>query len=501
MNVLRPKNVLISVYRKDGLSDLLCALNTLDITIYSTGGTADTIQQLGYSVRLIEELTGFPSMLGGRVKTLHPKVFGGVLARRNNAADLSEINEYSIPLFDWVIVDLYPFEQYLNFNNGHKEQLEHIDIGGVSLIRAAAKNYLNTLIISDIEQYPDLQRIIQENQGSTSQVTRLSFAQKAFSLTARYDQLISHYLCTDVDPNYLALKYGENPHQKAQFIGNLFQYFEFYGDKQPSYNNLVDLEAGLQVIAEFEEPTFAIIKHMNTCGLASDYNLDICFARALACDPMSAFGGVFVTNQKINLNTAEEIDRLFYEVLVAPDYSDQALDLLAARKNRLILKNLKQEVTYPVRSEKSVLDGILVQDLDLHIELPEQWNTVTTIPANSREIEDALFALKSVKHLKSNAIALVKNKQLIGMGCGQTSRITALEQAISKAELGEFDLTGAVMASDAFFPFSDCVERAAKVGVKTIIQPGGSRRDRDSIVAAEQLKVTLILTGIRHFKH
>ncbi|MAD60278.1 MAG: bifunctional phosphoribosylaminoimidazolecarboxamide formyltransferase/IMP cyclohydrolase PurH [Myxococcales bacterium] len=501
MTKTAPKNILISVFHKNGLAELLKALSTLNVSIFSTGGTATAIQALGYSVNLIEDLTGFPAMLNGRVKTLHPKVFGGLLARRNHPTDLDELDEYDIPTFDWVIVDLYPFENCLKLKSDHHEQIEQIDIGGVSLIRAAAKNYQDILVISQIEQYPELITLINQHQGETDLSTRKWFAHQAFTLTAKYDQLIAHYLYSEVEQISLKLKYGENPHQTAEFIGDFYQQFECYGDKQPSYNNLVDLEAGLQVIDEFEEPSFAILKHTNTCGLASHLQLEKAFDRALAGDPISAFGGILVCNQKINLATAEKIDQLFYEVLVAPDYSAQALARLQARKRRLILKRIHRTDADLAKSKKTVLNGMLVQALDRAIELPEQWQIMTDVPLQIQESTDALFALRAVKHLKSNAIALVKNKQLIGMGCGQTSRIIALEQAIDKAKQGKFDLQGAVMASDAFFPFPDCIERAAEQGIRTVIQPGGSKRDQESIDAAKRLQVTLIMTGVRHFKH
>ena len=495
-----PQNVLISVYHKDRLAELMPALTALEVNIYSTGGTAQAIRSLGYSVRLIEDLTGFPTLFNGRVKTLHPKVFGGILARRKYKADVEALNEYGIPNFDWVIVDLYPFEQYLQLKSDHAEQIEKIDIGGVSLIRAAAKNYQDTLVISKVSQFPQLLDIISLQKGSTRLEQRKSLAKQAFQLTAEYDQLIANYLDAEEDQATLTLKYGENPHQSAEYLGDFYKQFECYGDKQASYNNLVDLDAGLQVIAEFKEPTFAILKHTNTCGLASHIELEEAFNRALACDPISAFGGILVSNRKIELTTAKKIDQLFYEVLVAPGYSEQALEHLQMRKRRLILKQLPQ-ASQLHQSMKSILNGTLIQDVDRIIESPDQWQLVGEKPLKTQESNDALFALRAVKHLKSNAIALVKNKQLIGMGCGQTSRISALEQAIIKAQQCQFDLNGAIMASDAFFPFADCVERAAEVGIQTVIQPGGSRRDQDSIEAAKRLGITLIMTGVRHFKH
>ena len=361
-------------------------------------------------------------------------------------------------------------------------------------------NNKDTLVISKVSQFPQLLDIISQQQGSTRLEQRRSLAKQAFQLTAEYDQLIANYLNTEEDQTSLMLKYGENPHQSAEYLGDFYKQFECYGDKQPSYNNLVDLDAGLQVIAEFKEPTFAILKHTNTCGLASHVELEKAFDRALACDPISAFGGILVSSRKIELAVAKKIDQLFYEVLVAPDYSEQALEHLQTRKQRLILKQLPQAMP-PRQSEKSILNGTLIQDVDRSIESRDQWQVIGDGSLKPQDSDDTLFALRAVKHLKSNAIALVKNKQLIGMGCGQTSRISALEQAIIKAQQGQFDLNGAIMASDAFFPFADCIERAAEVGIQTVIQPGGSRRDQDSIEAAKRLGITLIMTGVRHFKH
>ncbi len=511
----RIQSALISVYHKENLEPLIALLDRLNVTIYSTGGTQKHIESLNVDVMSVESVTGYPSILGGRVKTLHPKVFGGILARRDDEGDLSEVAEYEIPVVDLVIVDLYPFEETIANTDDVSQIIEKIDIGGIALIRAAAKNYKETLIISHQGQYMKLLEILLDQNGSTSNEQRKQFALEAFHTSSHYDSAIFNWFDTQVTPaedempkhhlklsNFNAgrvLRYGENPHQAGVFHGNLDAMFDQLNGKALSYNNLVDIDGAVQLVAEFEDTCFAILKHTNSCGLAVHENLTEAYKMALAGDPVSAFGGILCTNRTIDLQTAEEIHKLFCEVLIAPDYEPAALDLLKGKKNRIILK--QKPVELPEKLVKTVLNGILEQDKDSNIQTKDDLVCVTQKAPEAEQIEDLLFANIAAKHLKSNTIVLAKNKQLLGMGCGQTSRIDALKQAIEKANRLGFDLNGAVMASDAFFPFPDCVEEAHKAGIIAVIQPGGSKNDQLSIDYCDANDLTMVTTSKRHFKH
>ena len=500
------QSALISVYYKDGLEELLAVLHQNGVTFYSTGGTQSFIEKLGYPVIPVEKLTSYPSILGGRVKTLHPKVFGGILARRENANDLSELKQFEIPEIDLVVVDLYPFEETVKSTTNEAEIIEKIDIGGISLIRATAKNYKDTLIISQKSQYPELAAYLKDNDGQTDLEFRRAFAQQAFAVSSHYDTLIHAHFAGDDNSvfkqSYLhgvPLRYGENPHQKGFYFGNLNEVFDILNGKQLSYNNLVDIDAAVRLIGEFTEPTFAILKHTNACGMASRGELVQAWKAALAADPVSAFGGVLVTNRTLDEITAQEIDQLFFEVLIAPAFEPQALEVLRKKKNRILLQ---QKLFYfPEKQFKSLLNGVLVQDFDIKTETSNDLRTVTKILPTPEQVEDLLFAAKVCKHLKSNTIVLAKNHQLLGMGCGQTSRVDALQQAILKAGQFGFELKGAVMASDAFFPFPDCVEIVDKAGISAVIHPGGSIKDQDSIDYCDAHGMTMVMTGTRHFKH
>ncbi len=502
------QSALISVYSKDGLEPIIRQLHELGVKLYSTGGTHSYIQKLEIPVEAVENLTSYPSILDGRVKTLHPKVFGGILARREEA-HIAQLRQYEIPEIDLVIVDLYPFEQTVAETDDESEIIEKIDIGGVSLIRAAAKNYESVVVIPSKDEYAILQKLLEEKQGLTSEKDRHELARRAFKVSSNYDIAIFNYFnegTADVAFKYSIhrsdiLRYGENPHQNGVFFGDFEQIFDKLSGKAISYNNLVDIDAAVQLMREFlqEAPTFAILKHTNACGIATRPTLLEAWKAALECDNISAFGGIFVCNRTIDLATAKEIDELFYEVLIAPDFDADALELLSAKKNRILLK-IKGFFVRP-RSFRSLLNGVVEQDTDLKIETAADLKTVTKKSPTMSEISNLLFANKCCKHLKSNAIALVKNHQLIGMGCGQPSRIDALKQAISKANTFGFDLSGAVMASDAFFPFPDCVEIADGVGVTAVIQPGGSIKDQDSVDYCDVHGVAMVMTGIRHFRH
>ncbi len=503
MDKRKISTALISVYDKQGLEPIIDLLNKLKINIISTGGTQDFIESLGVEVVPVEQLTGYPSIFGGRVKTLHPTIFGGILMRDT---DGDEAVKYNISPIDLVIVDLYPFEQTVENGASHKEIIEKIDIGGIALIRAAAKNYDRTLVISHKGQYKRLYDILKEQEGYTTLDQRKLFAVEAFMTSSHYDIQIFNYLNSDP---FLSLKisqhsgydlrYGENPHQMARFFGNLDEIFTQLHGKQLSYNNLLDTDSAINLIAEFEEPTIAIIKHTNPCGLASDPILDKAWDKALAGDPESAFGGIIASNREIDKKTAEKINKLFFEIIIAPGYSDGALEILKQKKNRRILVlNKFPGNKYVIRS---AINGYLYQEKDVKIETKEDLNFVTDRKPDEREVEDMLFANKIVKHLKSNAIALVKNKQLVGSGMGQTSRVDALRQAIAKAKRFGLGLKGAVMASDAFFPFADSVEIAHKEGISAVIQPGGSIRHQDSIDYRNEHNIAMVFTGIRHFKH
>ncbi len=501
------QNALISVYNKDGLEEIVDTLNNLGVKIYSTGGTFDFIQKQGVEVKSVESLTGYPSILGGRVKTLHPKVFGGILGRRALEEDLKQLSEYEIPELDLVIVDLYPFEDTVASGAEEQEIIEKIDIGGISLIRAAAKNFKDVLIVSNMGQYHSLLSLLKEKGAESSLQERKSFAAQAFEVSSHYDTAIFNYFnCNDEIPVFKqslninrSLRYGENPHQKALFFGKLDDVFKQLHGKEISYNNLTDLDAAIHLITEFTEPTFAVLKHNNACGIASRDSLVDAWKDTLSGDPISAFGGVLITNQIIDNKSAVEINKLFFEIILAPGYENNALELLKSKKNRIILQ--KKAFDFPVKQFKSALNGVLVQDKDLKTETAECFETVTSTHPSTSEIEDLVFANKIVKHTKSNTIVLVKNKQLVASGVGQTSRVDALKQAILKAKTLGFDLKGAVMASDAFFPFADSVEIAHDAGISAVVQPGGSIKDKDSIEFCNTHKMSMVFTGIRHFKH
>jgi len=490
------KTALISVFHKEGLEKITSLLIENEITIYSTGGTQDFLESLGANVIPVEKTTSYPSILGGRVKTLHPKVFGGILARRNNQEDTQQLTKYEIPEIDLVLVDLYPFQETVLAGGAHHEIIEKIDIGGISLIRAAAKNYNDVLIIPGIKQYHFLEKIL-KNKAESSIDQRKKMALEAFNISSVYDKAIFNYFNQDSDRR--DLRYGENPHQKGVFHGKINDFFNQLNGKELSYNNLLDVDAAVCLMEEFNETTVAILKHNNACGIAARDNLLQAWKAALAADPISAFGGVIITNKQIDLSTAKEINKIFYEVLIAPDFDKNALDLLKTKKNRIILKQKK--VSLPRTVIRTALNGFLEQERDLKTDLEEHLKTVTLKKPTKEQIEDLLFAAKVCKHTKSNTIVLVKNKQLYASGVGQTSRVDALKQAIEKAANFNLDLRDSVMASDAFFPFPDCVEIAAKVGVDAVIQPGGSIKDDLSINYCNDNNMSMVLTGTRHFKH
>ena len=503
--VKKIKRALISVYHKEGLDEIITLLDELGVEIISTGGTFDFISNLGVQAVTVESLTSYPSILGGRVKTLHPKVFGGILGRRDHAPDLAHFKEYDIPEIDLVIVDLYPFEETLKITKDESEIIEKIDIGGISLIRAAAKNFMDVLIVPAMDYYAELVSLLKDKNGSTDIDDRKRFASYAFNVSSHYDTAIFNYFSDGADAFKLSfkesapLRYGENPHQQGTFFGKLEQLFEQLHGKAISYNNLGDLDAAVGLIDEFQETTFAILKHNNACGIASRPQLIDAWKDALAGDPVSAFGGVLVTNAHINSATAKEINQLFFEIILAPDYDDDALEILKSKKNRIILARKNGEL--PAKVFRSLLNGIIVQDKDVKTEGADDLQPATVKLPGENETDDLIFANKVVKHTKSNAIVLVKNKQLLASGVGQTSRVDALKQAIAKAGEFGFDLQGSVMASDAFFPFADSVEIACKAGITAVIQPGGSVRDQDSIDYCNAHNMAMVFTGIRHFKH
>jgi phosphoribosylaminoimidazolecarboxamide formyltransferase/IMP cyclohydrolase len=499
------KSALISVYNKDGLQSIIPLLTQQNITIYSTGGTQKYIEENGGKCVSVESLTGYPSILGGRVKTLHPVVFGGFLARRDVENDLKEMQQYKIPEIDLVVVDLYPFEETVRSTNDQSAIIEKIDIGGPSMIRAAAKNFKNVVVIADKNEYKELENILSKKNAETSLEERKDFAGKAFDVCTRYDIAISNYFnqTNFIDPFQLQkkeLRYGENPHQKGFFLGDFNEIFEQLHGKELSYNNLVDVDAALLLMKEFKDSndtTFAIIKHTNVCGIAQRKNVSEAFAAALAGDPESAFGGVLISNKPVDKTTADLLKDLFFEVLIAPGFNEEALPVLQAKKNRIILKLKK----FPTEEQqtKTLLNGLLVQDMDEGNFT--EWKEEGGRNATEEEKEDLIFANIVCKHLKSNAIAIVKNKQLLGKGCGQTSRIDALKHAIEKADQFDFELQNAVVASDAFFPFDDCVKIAHSAGITAFIQPGGSIRDKDSIAFCKEQNLVMVITGLRHFKH
>ena len=502
----RIKRALVSVYHKDGLDEILKKLHREGVSFVSTGGTQKFIEELGLPCDAVEDLTGYPSILGGRVKTLHPKVFGGILNRRDNEGDQAQIAQYEIPEIDLVIVDLYPFEETVASGAEEQAIIEKIDIGGISLIRAAAKNFKDVVIVASKAQYQPLMQLLNEKGAETSIEDRKWFAKEAFAVSSGYDSAIfnyfddrqgSHFRAAVDDPMHL--RYGENPHQAAKFYGKFDNMFDQLHGKEISYNNLLDINAAVDLIDEFEETTFAVLKHNNACGLASRPTVLEAWNDALAGDPVSAFGGVLITNGVIDKDAAEEINKTFFEVIIAPDYDVDALEILGQKKNRIIL--VRKPAALPKKQFRSLLNGVLVQDRDLNIEKPEDLKTATTKAPTAQEIEDMLFANKIVKNSKSNAIVLAKGKQLLASGVGQTSRVDALKQAIEKAKNFGFDLKGAVMASDAFFPFPDCVEIAGNEGVTAVIQPGGSIKDQLSFDYCNEHGIAMVTTGIRHFKH
>lgn len=501
------KNALISVYYKDGLAPLIQYLAGQGVQFYSTGGTEKFINDLGFPVNKVEDLTSYPSILGGRVKTLHPKVFGGILNRRENTEDQAQCEQFEIPSLDLVIVDLYPFEETVKNGGSETDIIEKIDIGGISLIRAAAKNFNDVTIIASKGDYQQLLNELQAQNCSTSLQQRKHYAKKAFHISSHYDTAIFNYFNSE-EPLSLfkhsitdtqTLRYGENPHQQGVFYGNLDEMFTKHNGKELSYNNLVDVDAAVSLIDEFDEPTFAILKHTNACGVASRADIYQAWIDALACDPVSAFGGVLIANRTIDLATAEEINKLFFEVLIAPDYEPAAIELFKNKKNRVILQ--RKSVELSKKQFKTLLNGVIEQDKDLQVEGPEQMQTVTQQQPKPQELKDLFFANKIVKHTKSNTIVLAKNNVLIASGVGQTSRVDALRQAIEKAKSFGFEVKGSVMASDAFFPFPDCVEIAADAGVIAVLQPGGSIKDADSVAMANQKGIAMVTTGVRHFKH
>jgi phosphoribosylaminoimidazolecarboxamide formyltransferase/IMP cyclohydrolase len=503
------KSALISVFSKDGLEPIVKELDKQGVTIYSTGGTEKFINDLGVNVVPVEDVTSYPSILGGRVKTLHPKVFGGILNRQNHDGDVAELEAYEIPQIDVVIVDLYPFEKTVASGASNQDIIEKIDIGGISLIRAAAKNYADVICVSSVDDYAEFLELISKNNGTISEENRKRFAGKAFNVSSHYDTAIFNYFNKNHDEAVLkisetngkALRYGENPHQKGFFFGNFDELFTKLHGKELSYNNLLDVDAAVNLMLEFKNdaPTFAILKHNNACGLAQRESLHQAYVDALAGDPVSAFGGVLISNKEIDKATAQEIHKLFCEVVIAPSFNPEALEILKGKRNRILLEI--HDVDMPATNVRSCLNGVLVQDRNNITDKAEDLKTVTNIAPTNAQIEDLLFASKICKHTKSNTIVLAKNKQLCASGTGQTSRVDALEQAIHKAGTFKFDLKGAAMASDAFFPFPDCVEIAKNAGINAVIQPGGSIKDQLSIDYCNENDVAMVMTGTRHFKH
>ncbi len=500
------KKALISVYHKDKLDLIIQKLHDAGVEFISTGGTQAFIESLDIPCQAVEDLTGYPSILGGRVKTLHPKVFGGILSRRDLEADVEQLNTYEIPEVDLVIVDLYPFQATVDAGAGEANIIEKIDIGGISLIRAAAKNYKDVVIIASQAQYEPFLELLTDQGAATNLEERRWFAKEAFAVSSDYDAAIFNYFDAANESafrfsenNAKVLRYGENPHQKGLYFGDFNAMFEQLQGKEISYNNLLDIDAAVSLINDFDDITFAILKHNNACGIASRPVLADAWHAALEADPISAFGGVLITNAVVDLAAAEAIDKIFFEVIIAPDYDLDALEILSQKKNRIIL--ILKNANLKSRQFRSLLNGVLVQDRDTRIETEDDLKVVTDKEPSNEEIEDLLFANKIVKHTKSNAIVLVKNKQMCASGVGQTSRVDALKQAIEKAGSFDFDLQGAVMASDAFFPFPDTVTIAAEAGVTAVIQPGGSIKDQDSIDTCNEKGVAMVTTGFRHFKH
>ncbi len=504
---IQAKSALVSVFSKEGLEPLIKKFHELGITLYSTGGTEKFIRDLDIPVVPVEDITSYPSILGGRVKTLHPKIFGGILNRQDHDGDVAEMEEYNIPQLDIVIVDLYPFEKTVASGASEQDIVEKIDIGGISLIRAAAKNFKDTLCVSSVEDYEEVLELVSANNGTTTLADRKRFAAKAFNVSSHYDKAIFNYF-NEEETVYKAsytegktLRYGENPHQQGTFYGDFDAMFEQLHGKELSYNNLLDVDAAVNLMAEFkdENPTFAILKHNNACGVAQRDTLHQAYVDALAGDPVSAFGGILIANAEIDKATAEEIHSLFCEVVIAPSYSEEALEILKGKKNRVLL--VQKPIDLPKDQVRSCLNGVLVQDKDHITDSLEDLKTVTNNKPTAQELTDLVFASKICKHTKSNTIVFAKDKQLFASGTGQTSRVDALRQAVEKANSFGFDLKGAVMASDAFFPFPDCVELADNAGITAVIQPGGSIKDQLSIDYCNDHGVAMVMTGTRHFKH
>ena len=507
---LKITSALISVFDKEGLAPIVQELNKQGVTLYSTGGTEKFIRDLGIDVVAVEDITSYPSILGGRVKTLHPKVFGGILNRQNNTSDQAELAQYEIPQLDLVIVDLYPFEKTVASGAEEQDIIEKIDIGGISLIRAAAKNFADVLCVSDKNDYQEVLDLLIKTNGAPNREDRKRFATKAFQISSHYDSAIFNYFNQDTQASTAlkvsqqeakTLRYGENPHQEGTFYGAINDLLEQVHGKEVSYNNLLDIDAAVNLMLEFYDgaPTFAILKHNNACGFASRNTLVQAYEDALAGDPVSAFGGVLIANKAIDLATAEKINELFCEVVIAPAFTAEVLEILKSKKNRILL--IQKETNLASKTIRTCLNGYLVQDRDRITDAKEHLKTATKTAPTEREIEDLLFASKICKHTKSNTIVLVKDGQLLASGTGQTSRVDALKQAIEKARNFGFDLNNAAMASDAFFPFPDCVEIAYEAGVRTVIQPGGSIKDQLSIDYCDAQNMSMVFTGIRHFKH
>lgn len=500
------KSALVSVYHKDGLDRIIKLLHENGVKLISTGGTKSFIESLGIPCKAVEDLTGYPSILGGRVKTLHPKVFGGILARRSNDGDRVQMSQYDIPEIDLVIVDLYPFEDTVAGGASETDIIEKIDIGGISLIRGAAKNFNDVVIVASKAQYEPLQQILETSGAKTSLEQRKFFAKEAFAVSSAYDSAIFNWFDRDThsalrlcENGSRALRYGENPHQEACFYGDFDTMFDKLHGKEISYNNLLDIDAAVALSADFDTPTFAILKHNNACGIACRPTIEEAWDAALACDPVSAFGGVLIANGAIDKATAEKINKIFLEVIIAPEYAEEALEILKSKKNRIILKS--KDLTVPAMRYRSALNGVLAQQADTAVEKAAGFRIVSKKQPTPAELKDLEFALKVVKHSKSNAIVLAKDGQLCASGIGQTSRVDSLKQAIEKARAFGFDLTGAVMASDAFFPFADCVQIAHEAGITAVVHPGGSVRDQESVDYCDANDMAMAMTGVRHFKH
>ncbi|CAL67904.1 bifunctional phosphoribosylaminoimidazolecarboxamide formyltransferase/IMP cyclohydrolase [Christiangramia forsetii] len=503
------KSALISVFSKDGLEPIVRKLDDLGITIYSTGGTEKFIKELGIEVVPVEDVTSYPSILGGRVKTLHPKVFGGILNRQDHEGDVKELEQFEIPQIDIVIVDLYPFEKTVASGAAEQDIIEKIDIGGISLIRAAAKNFKDVTCVSSVDDYQEFLDLLNEKNGETSTADRKRFATKAFNISSHYDSAIFNYFNQEDEVSSFKqselkgkeLRYGENPHQKGTFFGDFDEIFNKLHGKELSYNNLLDVDAAVNLMNEFkgDAPTFAILKHNNACGLAQRDTIHKAYVDALAGDPVSAFGGILISNVEIDADTAEEIHKLFCEVVIAPSFSEKALEILKGKKNRILL--ILKDIKLPKNQVRTCLNGVLVQDKDLKTDTMEDLKQATSNKATDDELSDMIFASKICKHTKSNTIVFAKNKQLCASGTGQTSRVDALTQGIEKARSFDFNLKGAVMASDAFFPFPDCVEIAGNAGITAVIQPGGSIKDQLSIDYCNDNNIAMVMTGTRHFKH